>query len=231
MKIKSSIILGVSSLALSTQALAGAYVGAQMGYSYLTTKSDLKSTASTLVANINNTSVKPDGNGMSMGIFGGYSLPITILEIAGEGEIGFDTTQAKKNANVALSVGGAPATTTQNSTAIAPTITSGLSGIVKVSAFGPLKVYARAGLGFSSFKTRYIDSTATRRKKTQTALSFIPGAGVEMPIFGKLAARAEVRYEMFPNLKTKSLADVAATEITYKNMRVLSARVGVMMNT
>lgn len=188
---------------------SGPYGGAQIGWSHFGGKATMQR------AGTADATTKPKGNGVTLGLFGGYRQVMNTLVAGGELGINFDTLSgSKKN----QTFGGR----TDNRVRISSRWHAPLQAMVGMIFADNILGYAKAGVNFKNIGLRHNNGATGRNKKSRTAIGFMPGVGAEYAIAPGMSARAEFNYELFggktnsmgggaPNIKTKSLSGFKLT--------------------
>ena len=148
--------------------------------------------------------------------FGGVSAGV-------EANVGFDTQKQRKSV-VFTSTNGVPFPETLK---LERKLSNSISLIAGANVVG-MFLFAKAGIGFSSYKTEHNTGNVII-KKTQTIPAFVPAIGAEYPVVAGLHARAEISYEMFSDKKVKALTDSVTgitSEFKHKNLRAIALKAG-----
>ena len=199
---------------------AGPYAGLQFGYVNAQANSDGKVTANRSFsrANFNDSSFLTE-------VLLGYLMDFSAAQAGVEAAIGFDTQKQKKNI-AATNANNVPSSAQLK---LERKVASSISLIAGTKVIG-MFLFAKAGLGFSSYKTTYSTGNVSP-KKTETFVSFVPAVGAEYPIVASLAVRGEVSYEIFQGKKVKKLTDSVtsiSSDFKHKNLRALALKGGVV---
>ena len=207
---------------------AGPYAGLQFGYVNAQANSDGKVTASPDLPGFANRSFsRANFNDSSFltEVLLGYLMDFSAAQAGVEAAIGFDTQKQKKNI-AATNANNVPSSAQLK---LERKVASSISLIAGTKVIG-MFLFAKAGLGFSSYKTTYSTGNVSP-KKTETFVSFVPAVGAEYPIVASLAVRGEVSYEIFQGKKVKKLTDSVtsiSSDFKHKNLRALALKGGVV---